>query len=74
MEIHEELGEIGRVDEMFGEIGDCLGGEIVGSKDVGDDGCGSVEVGDGLFPGVFEGCSVRFSAFAVSSCILSSTG
>lgn len=43
---------------MFCEIGDCLGREVVGREDVGDDGCGGVEVGEGLFAGLFEGCSV----------------
>lgn len=58
MEIHEKLGQLRGIDEMFCEIGDCLGGEIVRGEDVGDDGCGGVEVGEGVLTGLFEGCSV----------------
>lgn len=46
------------IDEMFCEIGDGLGGEVVGSEDVRNNRCGGVEVGEGLFAGLFEGCSV----------------
>lgn len=58
MEVHEEGGKVGRVDEVFGDVGHDLGGEVVGSKDVGDDGCGGIEIGESLFASFFECCAV----------------
>lgn len=58
MEVHEEGGEVGRIDQVFGEVGHGLGGEVVGLEDFGDDGVGLIRVGEGLFAGFLEGCAV----------------